>query len=91
MRPCLSPLPRDRTGVLIYNCIMVRRPLRRSLLACALAGWLLNASQLLLVARLNVKLGLSDALFALGDYSMLSVFAEVRARESGSAPLRARA
>ncbi|MEW5311375.1 MAG: hypothetical protein WDW38_003096 [Sanguina aurantia] len=47
------------------------------LLWCALLGTALNATQLLLVSRLNVVIELSDKLFVLGDYAMLSTLGEV--------------
>lgn len=52
---------------------------QKLLLWCALLGTALNATQLLLVSRLNVVIGLSDKLFVLGDYAMLSTLGEVGA------------
>lgn len=55
-------------------CLNIEQKL---LLWCALLGTALNATQLLLVSRLNVLIGLSDKLFVLGDYAMLSTLGEV--------------
>ncbi|KAG2455131.1 hypothetical protein HYH02_000950 [Chlamydomonas schloesseri] len=64
-------------GVLLYQTLLVRAPLKLMLLGCALAGTALSATQLLLVTRANVRLGISDKLFVLGDYAMLAAIAEV--------------
>jgi len=64
-------------GVVVYNLALVRKPMRWTLAVCAVTGTAFNATQLLLVSRANLRLGISDKLFALGDYSMIMVVAEV--------------
>ncbi|KAG2499195.1 hypothetical protein HYH03_002776 [Edaphochlamys debaryana] len=64
-------------GVLIYQGCLVSSPLRLMLAGCAAVGSALSASQLLLVTRANVALGISDKVFVLGDYAVLSAIAEV--------------
>ncbi|MEW5300258.1 MAG: hypothetical protein WDW36_003200 [Sanguina aurantia] len=65
------------SGVLLYQRYLVDKPIKMLLLWCALLGTALNATQLLLVSRLNVVIELSDKLFVLGDYAMLSTLGEV--------------
>ncbi|KXZ56414.1 hypothetical protein GPECTOR_1g369 [Gonium pectorale] len=64
-------------GVLAYQALLVHYPLRSMLLWCALVGWALSATQLLLVTRTNLALGISDKVFVLGDYAVLRAIAEV--------------
>ncbi len=46
--------------MLLYQTLLVRAPLKLMLLGCALAGTALSSTQLLLVTRANVRLGISD-------------------------------
>ncbi|PNH12703.1 HEAT repeat-containing protein 2, partial [Tetrabaena socialis] len=69
--------PDGRAGVILYQLLLVRCHLRSLLLGCALLGAGLSATQLVLVSRLNVRWGISDKVFVLGDYAMLSGIAEV--------------
>ena len=55
-----SSLPAFLPGVLLYQWLLVGRSLGLMLLVCALVGTALNATQLVLVSRLNVRLGISD-------------------------------
>ena len=62
----------------MYQLVLVNKPMGAMLLGCALVGTALNATQLILVTRLNVQWGIPDKAFVLGDYTMMSVLSEVR-------------
>ena len=63
--------------MVIYQTLLVKRSLRVTLALCSLAGVAFNATQLILVSRLNVRFHVPDKLFVLGDYAMLSTLSEV--------------
>ncbi|GAX82907.1 hypothetical protein CEUSTIGMA_g10333.t1 [Chlamydomonas eustigma] len=65
-------------GLVVYQLLLVNQPIRTLLFWCAVLGILLNASQLLLVARLSAWLGIPDAVMVLpGDSSLLRVISDV--------------
>lgn len=73
--PCVVAAAMVRQTTLIY--IICITSVQMLLLWCALLGTSLNATQLLFVSRLNVVIGVSDKIFVLGDYAMLSTLGEV--------------
>uniref|UniRef100_A0A383VQ58 Major facilitator superfamily (MFS) profile domain-containing protein n=1 Tax=Tetradesmus obliquus TaxID=3088 RepID=A0A383VQ58_TETOB len=64
-------------GVVLYNGVFKKVPLKRMLLWAMLLGVGLGSTQLLLVSGANRALGLSDELFVLGDSVILTVLGQV--------------
>lgn len=64
-------------GILLYNKLLKEVPLRTMFLYACLAGTTLALSQLLVTERLNVRVGIPDKVFVLGDAAMLSVVHEL--------------
>lgn len=64
-------------GLWIYNTTLRELPLKTILLYATLVSVPLGLSQVLLVTRANVALGISDQLFALTDSAVLAAFGQV--------------
>jgi len=64
-------------GVALYNGYLKRVPLKTMFLWTTVLGTALGSTQLLLVSRMNLELGISDKLFALTDTAVLTVLGEV--------------
>jgi len=64
-------------GVALYNGYLKRVPLKKMFLWTSILGTALGSTQLLLVSRMNLELGISDKLFALTDTAVLTVLGEV--------------
>jgi len=67
------------SGALFYRLCLKRFTLRRLFLVIVVASSLLQLSQLILISRLNVQLGLPDVAFAIGDDAILEVSRELLA------------
>ena len=67
------------SGALFYRLCLKRFTLRRLFLVIVVASSLLQLSQLILIYRLNLKFGLPDAAFAIGDDAILEVSRELLA------------
>ena len=67
------------SGALFYRLCLKRFTLRRLFLVIVVASSLLQLSQLILISRLNVRLGLPDVAFAIGDDAILEVSRELLA------------
>ncbi|KAL6763052.1 BT1 family-domain-containing protein [Haematococcus lacustris] len=63
-------------GVALYNGALKKVPLKTTLWWSMVLGLVLGSTQLLLVSRLNLKLGLNDQLFVLGDSVILTVLGQ---------------
>ena len=64
-------------GVALYNGYLKRVPLKKMFLWTSILGTALGSTQLLLVSRMNLELGISDKVFALTDTAVLTVLGEV--------------
>ena len=64
-------------GVALYNGYLKRVPLKKMFFWTTILGTALSSTQLLLVSRMNLELGISDKLFALTDTAVLTVLGEV--------------
>lgn len=64
-------------GVALYNGYLKRVPLKKMFWWTSILGTALGSTQLLLVSRMNLELGISDKLFALTDTAVLTVLGEV--------------
>jgi len=64
-------------GVALYNGYLKRVPLKKMFFWTTILGTALSSTQLLLVTRMNLELGISDKLFALTDTAVLTVLGEV--------------
>ena len=67
------------SGALFYRLCLKRFTLRHLFLVIVVASSLLQLSQLILISRLNVQLGLPDVAFAIGDDAILEVSRELLA------------
>lgn len=64
-------------GVALYNGYLKRVPLKKMFFWGTVAGTVLGSTQLLLISRMNLELGISDKVFALTDTAVLTVLGEV--------------
>jgi len=64
-------------GVALYNGYLKRVPLKKMFFWGTILGTALGSTQLLLISRMNLELGISDKMFALTDTAVLTVLGEV--------------
>ena len=64
-------------GVALYNGYLKRIPLKKMFFWGTILGTALGSTQLLLISRMNLELGISDKMFALTDTAVLTVLGEV--------------
>ncbi|KAJ9521348.1 hypothetical protein QJQ45_001281 [Haematococcus lacustris] len=77
------------SGVALYNGALKKVPLKTTLWWSMVLGLVLGSTQLLLVSRLNLKLGLNDQLFVLGDSVILTVTGSFAGSAMGAALTKA--
>ena len=64
-------------GIFIFNKFLRNVPFKKILITSTIICFFLGLSQILLVTRYNVHLGITDKVFCIGDSLIIQTFAEI--------------